>query len=1431
MAAQTQAAAPSNADRATNLLNLLKFSQPQQGAQPAPAVTYPQNAERIGGHSASGGVQDAATHNTQASARHSISASDLVASFMSKSAVPAPVPPHVAQPTTATTEPMTDFQNPGGSPSAQTQDFLLKLLNRPKPAQSESLSDVLSPAKTTAPEQSTPEVLTSKLSQSLADSSLSKSTTDPSNPSTLPPAHVFVGQEAPPQSSESTLTSQQTTQPLFTYVNPFEQLAASSPRNRTPKAQTPHASQPGSGAPKFEILQHPRNASPSANGTEVHKRNSKDASPGPEHMYSRRKLTGAPEDDFSTVSSPAPAPLEDGRSQIEALIGIGASNKPAETVAEALTEVADQVNQEVEHALAKAEDDEDALVENQSKNLPSEHIHEAASAIKEELDKEENQGALEEHLPEPVADAVKSIIDEAAQANVADSWESADAEDSPSKDDAERLIRVYNLPLRPFITLRLKPAKHTRPTFKQDQMMDIARLKKEFDQFDRTLVTASEDHIVYGMSKHGGVRLIRQDDGRDKQAFPGTNDRIFNVSLSSSPAGLISSGTEAVLGTGVSGSVYWVAVTKSSADLWESDDKESHRFTFPPIAVQEDNSSGVQLKTRARTSSRHPEFFAVGRGKAIYVIWPGVAASPRYLTNKKDRVVDAERYLQERCLRIVTGKAGKDFVFSEDDSTIASLDKLGRLRIWDVRDLVDGSHGIVADDSTYKREPVEVRTPMMTFLTTLPDEKAWPSSVLFVDKTRPYLRGTAQRYVIVGMKQNHSLQLWDLALGKAVQELHFPHNQESDAICSLAYHPVTGIIVVGHPTRNSIYFIHLSAPRYNLSPVSQARYVERLAQKDPSLPKPEATAIMSGVREFSFSGKGSLLSLDILSNSNSASDEAEDPVLLELYIMHTKGVSTVNITREDLGWSKEGKVIHPVDAEKEGMLVIGDLQEATAVSQADATASLNGDKSASTPSQSTKATSKDSAKKSSSSNGPPTQAPAAELTPRLEANAAQGESSRASLSNGTQESTMHTSDKAEKKKKKRSPDDSTNTAAAAPSQQPKPSQNSSAAGKGATQTKAQKKVAAEGSLESHFKNGPSIANLSESINIGVSGDFLNKEIEKIEKTVSTEFNKVVGKELDMLYRRFDEDKRIQQAAGDAKQDAVLRLVSSTLSENVEKSLARMIGQSMQQVVLPTIADVTASSLHRNLSDILREQLHHSVPRELTGVLPEIIGRAMQTPDTLRVISELVANKVATHVENEFSAILHGTISPAFKDLALGTAQKMASEVERRTADQIHRAEAHRHQDSLKIDQLHDLVHSLTHTVSRMAEAQTDFQREILKLQRQLAQSNHQTSAPPSESSRLPLRELQQPSPAYSRQLASISTPAPSHPPQPMSLQNQQTPTVIPQRSSASYPQQSALPRRVPGLGEPGSMATLMQEGRYEEATIQVCSPHETMVTS
>ncbi|KFY26143.1 hypothetical protein V491_01441, partial [Pseudogymnoascus sp. VKM F-3775] len=1265
-------ASASNADRTANLLNLLKFSQP--------AASTPTNAKPIS-------PPPVSPHQTQPAAENRGTA-DLLATLMGSVAKQENKRVPSAVQTQFTREPTSASEIP--ETPADTQAYLLQLLNRPKPAQSDN-KPVITPAK----------VKGSFGENTAAEKAAPKDVID----ATEATKEAFVEDVSPTTQPQVVQEPVKSTKTLFNYVNPFEQLAASSPRNRTPAPAAP-AQQATAKAP-VQILKPPRHTT---GETLDQKRKEHDQSPSvPSPAHAKRKL------------GPAEAPSSvPGASDVQKVFGIGSTKQPTETVAQALNEAGNQADKEVGEALARAVNDAaEPLVPDNSVAAK------AAAAADDSVDKLasliEKQDFLKEgstKTPDAVkSTTVKSVVSNAVQDSVVDSWESADADavtlGGPDRKTAGTNIKIYNFPLKPWVAITLQSdSKVDRPTFDSESAMAIARLRKVFDQNDRTLVTATNNFIVFAMSKNGGIRIIRQDSGRDRKIFDETRDQVFNVSASTSNR----DGSEAVIGTGCSGTVYWAAVKDTGGDKIEEFNAKTS-FALPPIQSPGDENPGGVLKTRARKSSVHPEFFAVGRGKSIHIIFPYLITGGGFIQPGPDRFVDIDKYLSQRTLKIDTGKAAKDFTFSQDDTTVVSLDKAGRVKFWDVRGLTSENHP--------KNQSLETKEPLMTLITTPATEKSWPTSVIFVDKVRPYLKGCALRYLIVGMKQNHTLQLWDLALGKPVQELHLPHDKESDAACSVVYHAATGVIVVGHPTRNSIYFIHVSAPKYNLpKSLSQSEFIEKLVKKDTTLPSPESTAVMSGIREYLFSesletkegsdkrARGDLRSLDILQPTATLNPAKPDTTLFELYAMHSTGVTCISVKPETLGWDSNNRAVNPASAVDEGLITVSELKpiespaprEPTSTSSASTTTTPSAQIIPKAPTMA-----KETGRKAAVANNHAEQPAAVPGTPAKKAEQAQN------ITNGGQETSG--TEKVEKKKKKKA-------AAAAARQLDALSEASSAA--------ASKAALANGA--------------SDAVVGVVSQDQINKALKTVDASISDMAQKL-NSSIDKIYQSFDTDKTAQAAAAEEKQVALLRLVSSTLGENVDKTLGSIVETNTKKILLPALTDSVSKAVSKNVHDHLSTKLgvlvQASVSKEVQAVLPGTLAKALEKPDFLRnlsrsmtdsisgtlavslteSISSAVVQKVAFKVEENFAKVMKNEIVPSFNALATRTAQKSAVDIQRTVSERINNLEKQRQSDSEEISKLSKVIEGLTEMISTMASAQEGFQAAVLRGNNSAAQSN------------------------------------------------------------------------------------------------------------
>lgn len=879
--------------------------------------------------------------------------------------------------------------------------------------------------------------------------------------------------------------------------------------------------------------------------------------------------------------------------------------------------------------------------------------------------------------------------------------------------DRIRRVPVYNFPLKPFVAItvdNLPPSE-----IGLGEVIEVSRFKKDFDQADRSLVSASSSYIAYGFVKHGGVRLIRQDDGVGIQVFKESGDRVFNVVVCTTSSVAPLSRYQSVVAAGLSGAIYYATISKNLSDLFTKEDIKTESLIFPPTPLGDANTSDGMVKSRVRRSSRHPEFFGLGRGSTIRIIWPATALSAKYGVSGDDRVVDTEKFYRDRDLKITCQRAQKDFVFSEDDTVIASLDKNGKLSFWDIQALTDEVNATAS-----KVQVQNITNPILTMATALPRSKSAPTSVLFVDKLRAYTKGVAQRYLIIGYKQNHTLQLWDLVLKRMVQAIDLPQETEQDGLCSVAYHPETGIIAVGHPTRNSIFFIHLSTPKYDTVGYSQAVFLEQLA-KERKTPDLKATACLSGMREISFAQKGHLRSIETVAVAKVEGQKNFTGVAtkFELYVAHSRGVTCLAIKNEDLGWNEDGKEVQPVtDGLETGVFKLSDLPNPE-----------SSDSEQQGPGQIQGTPNTKSNKKKGLKNQPEAKADVnskAQDEPLSETNPEN--------SNGvTNVSATDVSTPSGKKKKK---DKGSISASKAPDLT-KSSLRSSSPTKPSTTPN-------HGFIFPEFKpkdpstNTPDMAQLQgDRQNPIMSNGFLaalagkgrgepsswtsiapevkddSKVIGNLMNDLETRVLKGMEEHLVQLQRRLEDDRRVTEATGNNRQEAVLRLVSSTLSDNVENTLHRIVKQQFEQQVVPTVTNTTSQAIRTELNEVVSKSLQTLVPQQIDAHIVAGITQALQNSGFARTLTDGVLKALQPTLSNEFQIILDGTVVPKFKDMAVEAALKVVLDMEARIAAQFRRMDLERAHDNAKIENIQASLQQLTDMMTRLSHSQVVFQEKLL----------------------------------------------------------------------------------------------------------------------
>ncbi|KAL7895589.1 hypothetical protein HDV63DRAFT_106528 [Trichoderma sp. SZMC 28014] len=1218
----------------------------------------------------------------------------------------APTPPQVQA------QPANPFAS--GSPAPDTRSYLLNLLNRPKPSQTDQPLLV----ESSRSNQHTPQS-----QEHMSETSSRYYGHHPQQPQQQPQQQHSQQQQQQQQHPTAYHPQQLYQQQMEAFAghgtanaNPIFSPTPKDPADvsvlyqalaGTLNQMSPHStgSVHGSGPPPaFHILKKDQGSPAGSNPFAGSERSSLQSPPQQfRHSLDRASSLRSHESHHSHHSQHSHHSTQQSIKQTPTTSDFGSFvniDKNRETVSEAVHDLAGRADRDAQEALDRAEREtasnyaDSATVRPHDESdwvQPSNYSDATRSIEKQIIDDiksdQEHRGynSSQEHLSKEEAPEPREIDNH----GIADSWESADQDEIVVIEEKEApSVRVYNFPMKPWISITLQEdTTEPRPQFREESIMDVAHLKKDFDQIDRNLYTASQSYMTHGMSKQGGLRVIRQDDGKDAKVFRDTKDRIFNVAMSVTPHDYEGVPREAIIATGISGTVYWVQIKDGEKDHLEDPHLEQYGFALPPINSQEGDAPGGALKTRARASTNHPEFFAVGRGKSIHFIWPSFILQNGLFKPGHDRVADTEALLNQCSLKINTGKAGKDFTFSQDDSVVVSLDKSGRVKFWDVRDLTAVKEGSDPRNPAPAHSSLEIKEPLMTLASTPEGEKAWPTSVLLLDKQRPYQKRCALRYMIVGMKQNHTLQLWDLALGKPVQEFNLPHSKESDAVCSVMYHPASGMIIIGHPTRNSVYFAHLSAPKYNLRNVTQAEYIQKLVSQDPSIPQPDSTAVISGVREYSFANRGILRSLDILATPAMVQD-TDEPTLFELYAMHSKGVACLMIKQAELGWSKDNKVLDPVDAVLEGVVTVSKLKTPVQTEVTNGTTTTEH----TTPVRiATRSATREILQ-------PPTQAAAsseAATTPRVieqqVTTPAKPNHDTKEIETPGQSSKENHPEKPERRQRKKKGKDAESNA--------------------------------NGSASSH--KGEAAAPINKSaINGGlVAGGIISSEafdaaIGSLETRLGATVSDTFKTSMNNLHNKINDSARVRDESFNQHQLKLLDMVSDILNENTQKVLENLIHQQFTDVVIPSIGDKTSKAVADMVQNKIQVNMVSTVQKEIQGALPHAVSRSLRSSDFINAISDRVSTAVTNSVQQEVISTISQRLAPTFNNIATQAAQRVATDIHKQYHEQFEQLKAQHAADNNKIDQLLSYVTRLSDMVSTMAASQSSLQAEFLKFKQQ-----------------------------------------------------------------------------------------------------------------
>ncbi|KAF9567613.1 hypothetical protein CPC08DRAFT_740144 [Agrocybe pediades] len=163
------------------------------------------------------------------------------------------------------------------------------------------------------------------------------------------------------------------------------------------------------------------------------------------------------------------------------------------------------------------------------------------------------------------------------------------------------------------------------------------------------------------------------------------------------------------------------------------------------------------------------------------------------------------------------------------------------------------------------------------------------------------------------------------------------------------------------------------------------------------------------------------------------------------------------------------------------------------------------------------------------------------------------------------------------------------------------------------------------------KKGTELADAS-IINESALGQALSKEIKKTEENLHTRIGKLIGKEMDKQHQRFEETRLHEQAEDFARQEKILKLISTELTRNTTRVVEMAVKNEVQNSVLPSLENITRNEVKAALNDQIGIGLIDAINRTLPTEMEKLLLRPNVSNHFANIITTTMTPAVERHIK-------------------------------------------------------------------------------------------------------------------------------------------------------------------------------------------------------
>ncbi|TFK42749.1 hypothetical protein BDQ12DRAFT_676749 [Crucibulum laeve] len=185
------------------------------------------------------------------------------------------------------------------------------------------------------------------------------------------------------------------------------------------------------------------------------------------------------------------------------------------------------------------------------------------------------------------------------------------------------------------------------------------------------------------------------------------------------------------------------------------------------------------------------------------------------------------------------------------------------------------------------------------------------------------------------------------------------------------------------------------------------------------------------------------------------------------------------------------------------------------------------------------------------------------------------------------------------------------------------------------------------------KNGKSDAALESTL-----GQALTREIRKTEENLHTRIGRLIGKEMDKQHQRLEEARAHEQAEDFARQEKILKLISTELTRNTTRVVEMAVKSEVQNSVLPSLENITKNEVKAALNDQIGKGLLDTISQSL----PVEMERLLMRPDITNHFAHVLTSNLTPLIERHVKEAITKTFIPVYSQQSSAMHQELLREL-------------------------------------------------------------------------------------------------------------------------------------------------------------------------